>query len=275
MTSIAFESLDWSVSKRSNAYLSNGEWVVDPYRFAIVRDDTEERLGYVSDQYEVVQNSRLYEMISAPVAEGILKVENIGSLNRGQQVFIQASFGDEFIVPGLEDKYRSYLTFLSSHVGKTMVSMGSSFVRVVCQNTFTQAKRDLSCRIRHVAGANEKIIESLEVSDFINGGIESYSQAVQKLGTRCTHTQFHEFLRQVYKKEDNSKIRNFEVLDDAFFNAPGQSGETWYDAFNAVTFYSSHRSRKTDLGCFNYVNFGTGTQINSRALEVAQEMAAV
>jgi hypothetical protein len=64
-------------------------------------------------------------------------------------------------------------------------------------------------------------------------------------------------------------------LNNLFYNGKGNVGRTYYDAFNAVTEYATHFSRKDSAGRFNYANFGKGADINRRALAVLTEMATV
>ena len=78
-------------------------------------------------------------------------------------------------------------------------------------------------------------------------------------------------METIYQK-DVAKLRNIEMLNNLFYNGAGNEGRTMYDAFNAVTDFSSNRSRKTDSGRFNYANFGSGSRINQRAMAVLTEM---
>jgi hypothetical protein len=49
---------------------------------------------------------------------------------------------------------------------------------------------------------------------------------------------------------------------------------SFYDAFNAVTDFTSHEVRKTSKARFQYVNFGTGNRTNQRAFQVLTSMAS-
>ena len=81
-------------------------------------------------------------------------------------------------------------------------------------------------------------------------------------------------MAEVFEK-DADKIKQIQTLNDLFYNGAGNEGRTFYDAFNAVTDFSSNRSRRDASGRFNYANFGAGSDLNQRAMRVLTELAAV
>ena len=90
----------------------------------------------------------------------------------------------------------------------------------------------------------------------------------------CSAGQFQKAVEKIYQK-DAKNLRNIETLNHLFYNGAGNEGRTLYDAFNSVTDFGSNRSRKTEAGKFNYVQFGQGSRINQRAMRVLTEMATV
>jgi phage/plasmid-like protein (TIGR03299 family) len=275
MATFAIEdNLDWTVSHRALCFIGNsGELERWDERVAVVRDDNGKCLGSVSPDYETVQNTDLLQLIQPMVDEGMLVIENMGYLAHGAKVFAQAKINQEFRVIG--EDYNAYVTLLNGHVGNASVAIGPSATRVICGNTFAMAYADLSERYRHFAGVNNRVLESTAVTDYVNGAMAAYSANVEKLATSaCNSVQFRNFLEATYNKEAE-KMRNVEKLNDLFYNGAGNEGRTFYDAFNSVTDFGSNQSRKDRNGRFNYVNFGSGSRINQRAMKVALEMAAV
>ena len=263
--------LNWTVSKRPLFFTgNNGQPVQWEEKVAIVRDDTGRGLGVVSPGYETVQNNDLLKLINPMVEEGLLTIKNMGYLKHGAQVFAQAKINEEFEVIG--EKYNAYITLLNGHVGNTSVAIGPTATRVICGNTFTMAYADLSERYRHQAGVNDRVLESKAVINFVNNSMRTYSQSVEKLATTpCSTMQFVTAMEDIYQK-NNLKMRNLSTLHNLFRLGAGNEGRTMYDAFNAVTDFSSNRSRKTAEGRFNYSNFGSGSKINQRAMEVLTAM---
>lgn len=268
------DNLDWTVSKRPLAYpMIDGSFQRIAEKVAVVRDDNDQFLGTVSPQYEIVQNEDLLSLINPMVAEGTLVIENVGYLNKGAKVFIQAKVNKEYQVIG--EDYRSYITLLNGHTANASVAIGTTFTRVICGNTFACAYSDIGEKYRHQVGVTERVLETKAVINYVNGAMETYAKYMETLdSSRCTHTQFRAFLEETYGK-DLDKMRNVERLNALFYEGAGNSGQTFHDAFQAVTDFGSNQSRKSSAGRFNYVNFGTGAAVNQRALRVALEMAAV
>ena len=268
------DNLDWSVSTRPLFFPDGqGNPVKWEDRVAVVRDDNDRCLGAVSPNYETVQNSDLLSLIKPMVDEGLLTIENMGHLNHGAKVFAQAKITQEFQVIG--ESYNAYITVLNGHVGNASVAIGPTATRVICGNTFSMAYADLSERFRHSEGVTARVLDSKAVLNYVNGAMETYAKKVEVLATTpCTETQFKKAVEKIYQK-DAKNLRNIETLNNLFYNGAGNEGKTFYDAFNSVTDFGSNRSRKSESGRFNYVNFGQGAQINQRAMRVLTEMALV
>jgi phage/plasmid-like protein (TIGR03299 family) len=269
------DDLSWKIEHRPLYFTGNdGQPVAWPDKVAVVREDTGRCLGVVSKDFETVQNSDLLSLIQPLVAEGLLTVENTGYLNHGSRVFAQAKVNQEYTVLG--EDYNGYVTLLNGHVGNCAVAIGSSMFRVICGNTFTAAYSDISEKYRHSTGVTQRVLESQFVLDYVNGAMAKYAEYMQPLAlTSCSSTQFRQALEAIYEKPVKDMRESFVAkLDDLFYNGAGNNGNSFYDAFNAVTDYNSHESRKTESGRFNYTNFGQGARIAQRAVAVLTEMAA-
>ena len=269
-------NLDWTVSHRSLCYMGNdGELTKWEDKVAVVRDDTGKCLGSVSPSYETVQNEDLLKLIDPLVQEGLLTIENMGYLNHGARVFAQAKLNQEYKVIG--EDYKGYVTLLNGHVGNNSVAIGSTMTRVICGNTYTAAYSDIGERYRHSSGVTERVLESSFVIDYVNGAMGQYAEYMEKLAsTRCTATQFQEFVEEVYQKDTKRMRESFvDQLNRLFYTGKGNEGKTMHDAFAAVTEYASNYSRKSTSGRFLYSQFGQGARINNRALRVGLELAAV
>jgi len=267
--------LNWSVSKRPLFFAGNdGQPVAWDEKVAIVRDDTGRGLGTVSPDYEVVQNADLLNLINPMVSEGLLTVENVGYLKHGAKVFAQARVNREFQVIG--EDYQAYVTLLNGHTGNCSVAIGSTLTRVICGNTFSTAYSDISEKYRHSVGVTERVLESTFVLDYVNGSMKSYSDYMEKLSTSaCSSVQFRNYLEAVYNKPLQDMRSSFvEQLNNLFYTGKGNEGKTYHDAFAAVTEYASNYSRKTESGRFLYSQFGTGANVNIRALRVGLELTS-
>lgn len=269
------DNLDWSVEQRPIYFPSaEGELIRYDDKVAIVRSDNGMPLGVVSEGYETVQNSELMSMVAPMVEEGLLSIENIGYLNGGAKVFIQAQIAQEFKVLG--EEYKAYATLLNGHVGNASVAIGSSNVRVICNNTFSMAYRQVQQKFRHSEGVNERVLESKTIIDYVNRSMVAYAESAEKLAlTPCSKTDFQKLMEIAQQKEITKMRESFvEEMERNFTAGVGTEGRTYYDAINAITYYNSHQSRKTEDGCFNYVNFGKGSKVAQRAMAAALELVS-
>jgi phage/plasmid-like protein (TIGR03299 family) len=264
--------LNWSVSKRPLFFTGNdGQPVQWDEKVAIVRDDTGRGLGTVSPDYEIVQNETLLGLIKPMVDEGLLTIENMGYLKHGAKVFAQAKIAEDFRVLG--EEYKAYITLLNGHTGNLSVAIGPAAVRVICGNTFAMAYAGIGERYRHMMGVNEKVLDSKAVINYVNAAMGKYAEHVETLAkTPCSPGQFNRAMSEIFDK-DAAKIKQIQTLNDLFYNGAGNEGRTYYDAFNAVTDFSSNRSRRDSAGRFNYANFGAGSNLNQRAMRVLTELA--
>jgi phage/plasmid-like protein (TIGR03299 family) len=270
------DDLSWSVSKRTLCYMTaNGELQPWTEKQAVVRDDNDVALGVVSPSYELVQNEDLKSLISPMVSEGLLTVTNQGYLNKGAKVFIQAQVNQEFQVAG--ESYKGLITLLNGHTGNASVAIGTTATRVICSNTFAMAYKDIGERFRHTEGVTDRVLESTAVVNYVNDAMRKYSEYVETLASaRCAPLQLSRAVEQIYQQPVDKMRDSFvSQLNNLFYNGKGNEGRTMYDAFNAITEYATHYSRKSKDGRFNYANFGKGADINRRAMAVLTEMATV
>jgi phage/plasmid-like protein (TIGR03299 family) len=269
------DKLDWTVSKRTLCYMTADGLQPWTEKQAVVRDDNDVALGVVSPSYELVQNEDLKSLITPMIDEGLLTVKTQGYLNKGAKVFIQAEVAQEFQVAG--ESYKGLITLLNGHVGNASVAIGTTATRVICSNTFAMAYKDIGEKFRHSAGVTDRVLESTAIINYVNDAMRKYSEYVETLASaRCTPLQFARAAEEIYQQPVDKMRDSFvSQLNNLFYNGKGNEGKTMYDAFNAITEYATHYSRKNASGRFNYANFGKGADINRRAMAVLTEMATV
>jgi len=123
-----------------------------------VRTDTDEVLGLVGRDYNVVQNIAAFGFFDNIVGAGSgIRYETAGCLCRGQNIFITAKLPD-YIRVGRDDLIEQYLFLTSSHDGSGSITIAFTPVRIVCANTLNAAMRHKSncIKIRHTARATNK-----------------------------------------------------------------------------------------------------------------------
>lgn len=266
-------SLDWSVVECpvSVTLPDGGQRELSNCK-ALVRGDNNAHLSIVSKAYEVVQNSVLTNLVQPLISEGLLEVKNTGYLKGGRSVFIQAQMTEEFKIA--DEPHRGMLTLLNSHDGSTQLSAGVTDVRVICENTFAMAYSEMSTRLRHKMGVNERALGITETINYVNDRMRQFQQAAEVLAsTKATMSQVEQVIRAAYNKKAEETVRHRDEIVGLYHNGTGNGEGTLYDVFNAITEYNTHRSKKETDKRFAYSNFGTGAYVARRAIDAALALA--
>src|SRR6187549_740059 len=170
---IHFAGLNYTVEKRKLFTLSsenvNPEIEVPDF-YATLRTDTNDVLGVVGKDYEVMQNEDAFSFFDAIVGgdDGI-QYETAGALGKGERIFITAKLPD-YIKVGSDDLIEKYLFLTTSHDGFGSIMAAFTPVRIVCNNTLNAALRNHSnsIKIRHTANAKDRLEEAHKVMGISN-----------------------------------------------------------------------------------------------------------
>jgi len=246
--------------------------------YAVVRTDTQQLLGVVSRQYEIVQNESLLRM--AEFIREEVDMDAVVVLAQGSKVCFTATIRGAAtdIVPG--DTVKRRIVGYLGHDGKTGCGAKFTNVRVVCQNTLTAALRygGAHSTITHKKGANEnfdQLIKSIDITrqDFVTETdlMREFTQVPMSLNG------FREYCDEVYNIEEDQVFRKREALDRAFMSGYGSdfAKDTMWTAFNAITQIETstrNTSRSKGNAQFARGTFGVGASISKRAFKVAVEL---
>ena len=136
-----------------------------PNRWATFRTDTQMPLGFVTDDYEVIQNIELFHFVHDLIKQDDEPVlfETAGSLKGGRVTWALCSLPNrELVIPGTDDRSKTYISAFTGHDGGTpfMVTVGK--VRIVCMNTFRMNLN--SCisewTVKHVGNVMDRVEEA-------------------------------------------------------------------------------------------------------------------
>jgi len=248
--------------------------------FGVVRTDTQALLGYVSKQYEIVQNDSLLRM--AEFIREEVDMDCVIVLSHGAKVCFTATLrgAETDIVPG--DTVKRRIVGYLGHDGKTGCGAKFTNIRVVCQNTLTAALGESGAHssITHKNGANnnfDALIESIDVArqDFVTECelMREFSR------TSMGMIQFNEFVDEVYNIDEGQVFRKREKLEHAFRAGYGAqfAGFTIWNGINAITqLETSTRGTTAAKGRAQFARgtFGAGAQISKRAFAVARDLVS-
>lgn len=271
--------LDWTVRKESLLYNFNGNMQKSSH-YGVIRESDGQFLGVCKDRYTLFQNSEQFDWCDPLVKSGLYKWESAGSLKQGQTCWALLNSGESEIIKG--DKSKHYLLITWSHDGSKSVMIRPTSIRVVCNNTLTQAvredgKRD---RVKHTMSMKMRLEDVRQYyeqqQEYFN---QEKTQFIKMLNTRLTPDMKSSYINTmsdyIYGTEQaNSKrsqtIRlnfhnNLSTMIDS--KASGQLDlgiqNTLYGAFQATSEYLEHyMSQKGDKEGYSILFGSRGKQID-------------
>jgi len=285
----AFETADalFTVEKRELQYKTYSTvgvneadcWSNTPSgAYGLIRTDTQDILGIVTKQYEIVQNDSLLRM--AEFIREEVDMDCVIVLSDGAKVCFTATLrgAEADIVPG--DTIKRRIVGYLGHDGKTGCGAKFTNIRVVCQNTLTAALREsgASASITHKGTANanfDALINSIDVArqDFTTECelMREFSRASMSVSA------FNEFVDEVYNIDEGQVFRKRQHLERAFRIGYGQEYAPFslWTGVNAITqVETSTRGTTAAKGNAQFARgtFGAGAQISKRAFAVAREL---
>jgi len=246
--------------------------------FGIVRTDSQQLLGVVSQQYEIVQNDSLLRM--AEFIREEVDMDCVIVLSHGSKICFTATLrgAQTDIVPG--DTVKRRIVGYLGHDGKTGCGAKFTNIRVVCQNTLTAALNESGAHssIRHKNGANanfDALINSIDVArqDFVTECdlMREFSRA--SMGSLL----FDDFVDEVYNVEEGKTFRKRDKLRAAFrigYGSEFAPNSVWA-GINAITqIETSTRNTTHAKGNAQFARgtFGVGAQISKHAFAVARDL---
>jgi len=305
---LRFAGLDYSVEKRKLFTLDNDNQQDDPEEtiivpeievpgyFATLRTDTEQVVGVVGKDYEVVQNVDAFSFFDAIVGGDGIQYETAGALGKGERIFITAKLPG-YIQVGNNDLIEKYLFLTTSHDGFGSITAAFTPTRIVCNNTLNAALRNCSgsIKIRHTANAKDRLSEAHRVMGISNELTEQLDGIFNQWAkVRITDQQLQRLIQlaMVPNKEVLQNLQNGkqDELSTAFQNmcnavyeygmtSPTQQTETTkgtvFGAYNAVTgYFQNVRSFKNEEAKIKSLLFGGTAQLRSqKAFALCEDFA--
>jgi phage/plasmid-like protein (TIGR03299 family) len=291
---IQFAGLDYMVEKRPLFTYDTVNHIGDPESdiiipeisvpnyFATVRADTEQVLGVVGNDYEVVQNRDAFGFFDAIVGggDGIL-YETAGALGNGERIFITAKLPG-YIRVGSDDVIEKYIFLTTSHDGFGSIIAAFTPIRVVCNNTLHAAMNNMTncVKIRHTQSAKERLLQANQIMGLTNNmSIELQGIFNQWAQIRITDKELLKLVQKAMapSKEVLEKVLNDENIDEyssRFLNTVEKVCEygfanetqqmqttkgTLFGAYNAITGYFQNVMKyKDDEAKLKSIMFGNG-----------------
>jgi phage/plasmid-like protein (TIGR03299 family) len=250
--------LDWNAELVQAYAAYNGE-MIEANGMHVLRTDTKNALGYVSEHYKIVQPREVLDWFQRYISvDSRFKLDVAGCLKSGEIVWATATFNGEINVAG--DKHVARLLMTTAFDGTMATINKATMTRVVCNNTLNAALAGGSkgvIKTRH----NAKF-DAVKVSEQL-GDIVSSIAAYKEMGDAMVKVEmkkdvvekyFRKLLSIPYEATDKGiitrKLNTLNDLHSAYCDTvkEGTAENTAWCALNAVTRYVDHSRTVRDTG---------------------------
>lgn len=276
--------LGWTVTKKQLAVAPGDDLagtIADDV-FGVFRTDNWQCLAACGRTYRPLQNPTIFEQFRPFVDCGAMAFERAGSFDGGRKVFVQARLTDDDADLGGGDRIAPTLLLASSHDGSLATTGFFTPKRLFCDNQLPALQRAGALfKIRHTAGQLDSLAAAQRIvataREQFDGTIAAYKKLMAR---RISHRELAEYARAVLQIDDGAKpspriANQFDrVLRLALYGRGQSAGElTAWSALNGVTEWTTHYRQRTAAEREKSVWFGSSAGTNSRALELALQLA--
>lgn len=272
------EVADWEVKSIPSVALV-GHQMVQTGQNALVRMDTKEVLSNVGPNWNPVQNKVAFDFFGEFVNEAKnMTMETAGTLMNGRYVWALAKMNEPIVLANGKEEFQPYLLFSNPHMYGNAVNVKFLMTRVVCWNTLSWGISEYSenqVRMNHQQKFDPQMVK------IALGLAENKSEVLgEKIGvltnSRYDEEELDRFLIKVFgKNQEGNLTRTGEKVKAEVETSPGHDifPGTWWNALNAVTYYTDHLSGKDETRLKSQW-FGSNGTKKVKALDLALEMAS-
>lgn len=281
--------LDWTVGKKPLFATDGTALHPVPERYVVVPEDRWKQeqcpiFGIVGGGYTPLQNREAFEFFDPIVGENAAIYHTAGALGDGERIWLLAKLpGDIRVVD--EDVTEKCLLLSNSHDGLSSVQVKFTPIRVVCQNTLTEAlRKGPTIRIEHRRDLRERLAAAHELLGIVSRHFDYLGDTFRAMANvQMRGDRLSEYLAMVFPDPRGAderalaRARSNRLWSSYFFEngegnrLPGVAGTLWA-AYNGVTEFIDHRgTNQSEDGRLETIWFGSGYMAKARAFTVAED----
>lgn len=273
---IELANLNYEVQKQPLIVCNDFGSLVLKDKMVTYRTDTNQALGVVGKNYQILQNKNAFSFFDTIIDEDDAVYETAGVIGNGEKIFITAKMPQHIRIEGTDDLTEVYVLLTNTHDGSGAVQGIVTPVRVVCQNTLNAALKNNTNKIyiKHTANMEANIQSSIQLLGITNLLTKELSNSFNYLAKKhISDSAIKELIAQLFKseKEDSTRAKNIQsAVLEAYYTGVGQEhivGTAW-GAYNAVTHYLDHnRVYKNEETKFKNIIDGESYKITQKAFD--------
>lgn len=229
---------------------------------ANVREYDGKVLGVQSSQYHVWQSQEMFAFGDEIIGQsGGSHWKTAGSLKDGSLIWGLLQLPGEILIGGLEsEKMLPFLMVTNSFDGSCAAQAITTYVRVVCSNTWNMAMSNAATKysVRHTSGMDARIVDAqMALGMTFDLGTELQRVGDELIAEKIGKSEFNAFLRTLVPFDlDSTKIVRDNAIatrDDItriFRDSPttGDAAGTKWGALQAVTEYTQRYQNAQQSG---------------------------
>jgi phage/plasmid-like protein (TIGR03299 family) len=249
-------------------------------KHVLLRSDTKDALGVVSDSYKVVQPAQVIEFFRDIVKVGGLELSAAGTIYGGKRFWATAKIG-EASPTSVKDKIGGYLLLSTSADGSQRTEARRTSIRVVCRNTLAVAVGEAAPWVK-ISHRTE--FDPEEIKQFMGlneAAWDAFRHQITRLANIPVDQEKAEELTEAVLGGGEKVIASAgynKILD--LFNGDGKGADldgvygTGWGYVNAVTEYIDHWTRaRSDENRFVSSQWGQGADMKQRAVNAVLALA--
>lgn len=244
--------LDYTaVAKDMYAGAPGDSQILIPDRKVIVREDTSQVFGIVSDRYQICQNKDALDFVKY--------IDDINLIKAGQIGATVYMIGHLPEVNILGDSIKPHLIFQNSHDGSSSIKATICMLRIVCQNQFVTSFKEspATIKVSHLGNMDEKLLIARDTLRSVNNYVKNFEDTANEFArAKLTPIRFNKIIEKFFAtSEENSDRRNQKILEERELYLQALKADdnanfvnTKWGAVNAFADFITHSepSRKTD-----------------------------
>lgn len=276
--------MDWKIQRAKVRYPVSHDPSVPMREIAdkhvLLRSDTKDALGVVSDSYKVVQPAQVIEFFRDIVKVGGLELSAAGTIYGGKRFWATAKIG-EASPTSVKDKIGGYLLLSTSADGSQRTEARRTSIRVVCRNTLAVAVGEA---VPWVKISHRTEFDPDEIKQFMGlneAAWDAFRHQITHLANIPVDQEKAEELTETVLGGGPKVIASAgynKILD--LFNGDGKGADldgvygTGWGYVNAVTEYIDHWTRaRSDENRFVSSQWGQGADMKQRAVDAVLALA--
>jgi phage/plasmid-like protein (TIGR03299 family) len=257
---------------------------IEGYR-ATVDLSTGRVLGVVTERYAILQPEELLAAADFVVREFGARYSLAAQLHEGKREILSLQLPESSGEVASGDYVKSYFNLANGHDGKLSVCVGSSDIRVVCQNTLSAWLREGAVQIRHRDGVERALARAVAAfthdaklrRDFygrMTGRKMLPSEVIAYFDACVGEADKPDAAPKRGRKSVRARLQDLMSEGRLIGVDTGLSGlpTTLWGAYNAITQLATHESYARDPLANLY--FGSGGKLLQVANERAMELVA-